>query len=221
MSILIMTSIKIVLVEPEISENVGFVARIMKNFGLKELILVNPKCDIDRSYKTAMHGRDILENAKIVDKIPKFDFTIATSSKLGRRRNLRRVYIQSSEISQYITKDTGILFGRESIGLKNEEIEMADVLVHIPTSNYKALNLSHAVGIIAYELFKSKKFNENLASKKEREVLIKFLNSCCEKVDCKENTKYAIKNMVNRAKLKEKEASLLIGFFRKVYEKLI
>ena len=215
-----MTLVKIVLVEPENSENVGFVARIMKNFGLKELIIVNPKCDIDKSYKTAMHGNDILENAKIVNEIPRFDFTIATSSKLGRKRNLRRVFVPVYEIKDYITKDTGILFGRESIGLKNEEIERADILVHIPTSNYKALNLSHAVGIVAYELFKSKKFNKNLASKKEREVLIKFLNDCCEKVECKQKTKYAIKNMVNRARLKEKEASLLIGFSRKVYEEL-
>ena len=215
-----MTSIKIVLVEPEISENIGFTARVMKNFGLKDLIIVNPKCDIEKSYRTAMHARDILDNARIVDKIPEFDFTIATSSKLGRRRNLRRVFVPVYEINDYITKDTGILFGRESIGLKNDEIERADLLIHIPTSDYKALNLSHAVGIVAYEIFKTKSLARNLVSRKEREILIKFLNESCDKVNCKENTKYAIKNMVNRAKLKDKEASLLIGFFRKIYEEL-
>lgn len=215
-----MTSIKIVLVEPETPENIGFTARVMKNFGLKELVLVNPKCSLEKAYKTAMHARDILENARIVDKIPEFDFTIATSSKLGRKRNLRRIFVPVYKIKDYITNDTGILFGRESIGLKNEEIEKADILLHIPTSKYKALNLSHAVGIVAYELFKSKFAVKNLASKKEREVLIRFISNCCQKIECKEKTKYAIKNMVNRSRLKEKEVSLLIGFFRKVYEEL-
>ena len=215
-----MTFIKIVLVEPEISENVGFTARVMKNFGLKDLVIVNPKCDIKKSYRTAMHARDVLDNAEIVNKIPKFDFTIATSSKLGKKRNLRRVFVPVFEINDYITKNTGILFGRESIGLKNDEIEKADVLVHIPTSKYKALNLSHAVGIVAYELFKKKSFNRNLANQKEREVLMNFMIKNCDKINCKENTKYAIKNMINRSKLKEKEASLLIGLFRKIYEEL-
>ena len=215
-----MIGIKIVLVEPEIPENTGFVARIMKNFGLKELILVKPKFDLKDAYRTAMHARDILDNAKIVDKIPRFEMMIATSAKLGRKRNLRRIYIPVYEIRDYVTKDTGIFFGRESIGLKNDEIEMADILVHIPTSKYKALNLSHAVGIVAYELFKSKVKFKKIASKKERDVLTNFLIKICDKTKCKPNTKLAIKNMVERARLREKEASLLIGMFRKTYEEL-
>ncbi len=216
-----MKGVKIVLVEPETAENVGFVARIMKNFGFEELIIVNPKCDLNKAYVTAMHGRDILRNAKIVNEIPKFNLTIATSAKLGMKRNLRRIFVPSYEIAEYIKEDTGILFGRESTGLTNEEIEKADILVHIPTSNYKALNLSHAVGIILYELFKSKaKVHKNYASKKELETLIKFLYGIAEKVEVKPNTKQAIKNFVMRAKLREKEASLLLGLFHKVYDEL-
>ena len=55
--------ISIILFEPELSENIGFIARVMKNFELKELILINPKCDIDRANKTAKHGKDIIKNA--------------------------------------------------------------------------------------------------------------------------------------------------------------
>ncbi len=216
-----MDDVKIVLVEPETSENIGFVARIMKNFGFSKLILVNPKCDLEKAYVTAMHGRDVLRNAEIVDEIPKFEFTIATSAKLGMKRNLRRVYIPSYEIGEYIRKNTGILFGRESSGLTNEELEKADVLVHIPTTNYKALNLSHAVGILLYEIFKSKSnLHLNYASKKEIETLIKFMYGIAEKIDVKPNTKQAIKNFVMRSRLREKEASLLLGLFRKVYEGL-
>ncbi len=215
-----MGNIKIVLVEPEIPENTGFVARVMKNFGLKDLILINPKFKIKEAYRTAMHARDVLEKAKILNEIPKFETTIATTAKLGRRRNLRRIYVPVYQIKKYVSKDTGILFGRESIGLKNEEIEMADLLIHIPTSKYKTLNLSHAVGIVAYELFKSKIKLRNLASKREREVLEDFLYKICDKVNCKPNTKKAIKNMVERASLREKEASLLIGLFRRTYEEL-
>ena len=216
-----MDSVKIVLVEPETSENIGFVSRIMKNFGFNKLIIVNPKCNLDKAYVTAMHGRDILRNAEIVDEIPKFEFTIATSAKLGMKRNLRRIYIPSYEVGEYIRENTGILFGRESSGLTNKEIEKADVLVHIPTTNYKALNLSHAVGIILCEIFKSKnKIYTNYASRKEVEMMIKFLNGIANKVEAKPKTEQAIKNLIMRAKLREKEVSLLLGLFHKVYEEL-
>ena len=216
-----MDSVKIVLVEPETSENIGFVSRIMKNFGFSKLVIVNPICSLDKAYVTAMHGRDILRNAEIVDEIPEVEFTIATSAKLGMKRNLRRVFIPSYEIGDYMRENTGILFGRESSGLTNDEIEKADVLVHIPTTDYKALNLSHAVGIVLYEIFKSKnRIHQNYASRKEVEMMIKFLNEIGKKVNAKPKTEQAIKNLVMRAKLREKEASLLLGLFHKVYEEL-
>ena len=84
--------ISIILIEPEISENIGFVARVMKNFDFKDLILINPKCDLDKANKTAKHAKDILKKAKIkkISFLKKFDFLIGTTAILGTDYNISR-----------------------------------------------------------------------------------------------------------------------------------
>ena len=70
-------AIKVVLVEPSVSGNIGSVARVMKNFGFRELILINPQTEIDGdAYRFAMHAEDILENVKIYPNLEDFIGTI-------------------------------------------------------------------------------------------------------------------------------------------------
>ena len=85
--------IEIILVEPRKQENVGSVARVMKNFGFDKLILVNPKCKIGvKANKVVKHAKDVLKNTKIKDfsYLKRPDYLVGTTSKLGTDYNIPR-----------------------------------------------------------------------------------------------------------------------------------
>ncbi len=159
--------VTIVLVAPETSGNVGAVARVMANFNATKLILVNPKCDYlnKTALDRASHAKSILKKAKVIKnndfkkvekQIRKFgNHIIATTSKLANDYNILRNVEYLNDISERIVqKDSNlvILFGRESCGLTNEELEMADFAITIPSADkYPVLNLSHSVAVCLYE----------------------------------------------------------------------
>ena len=223
--------IYVVLIEPEMAENVGFTARAMKNFGLKELVLINPKCKLDKAVKTAKHAKDILKKAKIkkIDYLNKFDYLIGTTSKLGTDYNIPRSPLTASQLAEKINKKNkiAVLFGREGTGLTNKEILKCDFVVTIPASRkYSALNISHAASIIFYELFKRAKekksdFHIIAAKKKEKDILLKNINKILNKIkfstkEKKETQKKVWKRVVGKAFLTKREAFALIGFFKKL-----
>lgn len=130
----------------------------------------------------AMHASDILENAKIYDSIndviDNSDYVIGTTSVVGGRSNVRRLYITPKDLKtilKYKKDIVSILFGREDNGLSNEELKLCDAVLNIPSSSdYLALNLAQSVGIILYELYTSEK---NVINKKyfpDRNDLIYF-----------------------------------------------
>ena len=99
--------IDIILVEPENPGNIGSVARVMKNFGFKNLVLVKPKCDInDESRRLAKHANDMLKKAKTIDfkSLEDYDYLIGTTSKLGSDYNIPRCTIKPEELAKKITK---------------------------------------------------------------------------------------------------------------------
>jgi len=226
--------ISIILIEPELSENVGFVARAMKNFDFKELILINPKCSLDKAVKTAKHGKDILKKAKIkkIDYLKRFDYLVGTTAILGTDYNIPRNPISPEQVANKLFKidskkiKVGLLIGREGSGLNNKEIEMCDILVSIPASKkYPTLNISHSVSIILYELFKSKKEKStshiNFATKKEKEIILNYLNKVLNKLEFKtkekkETQKKVWKRIIGKALLTKREAFSVMGFFRKL-----
>ena len=226
--------ISIILVEPELSENVGFIARTMKNFDFKELILIKPKCDLDKAVKTAKHGKDILKKAKIkkFDYLKNFDYLIGTTAMLGTDYNIPRNPISPEQLSEKLKKvdlkkiNIGILIGREGIGLKNNEIDMCDILVSIPASKkYPTLNISHATSIILYELFKTKKEKStshiSFATKKEKKVILDYLNKILNRLEFKtkekkQTQKKVWKRIFGKALLTKREAFSVMGLFRKL-----
>jgi tRNA/rRNA methyltransferase len=132
----------------------------MKNFGLSQLILVNPQCDRSSSdaVKMAVHGKDILESALIVDTLPQaLQGCVRAIATIGRDysgeiplENPRTALPWLLEAAQ---KPVALIFGREDRGLTNEELNYAHRLVFIPTSpEYPSLNLATAVSICCYEL---------------------------------------------------------------------
>jgi len=153
--------ISVVLVEPRMPGNVGSTARAMRNFGLSRLVLVNP-VDIrsPEARRMAYGAEDLLEGARTVgslmEAISGATLVVGTTHRRGRGRE--PIYGPRHVVERIISVaregEVAILFGREDRGLTNEEIKLCDMVVSIPTAcNYPSLNLSHAVMVIAYELF--------------------------------------------------------------------
>ncbi|MFW9828483.1 MAG: RNA methyltransferase [Candidatus Thorarchaeota archaeon] len=243
-------SFTIILVKPEHSGNIGAISRVMENFNFKKLVIFNPIEAIENifSYETqgfAMHGKEILLNAEIVDLknqknhlsefekfLKKFDYVIATTAQGKSYTNIRRLAIFPEDLSFPISSKPlkiAILFGRESRGLTNEEISLADILLRIPTSsNYSTLNLSHACGIILYEIFKKinilnigqGKHPVLIADREDRLILLDIIKQIIEKLKIRnykeDRVFFAFRNIFGRNMMSKKELSLILGLFSKV-----
>jgi len=225
--------IGVVLIEPETEGNIGAIARVMKNFDFKEIVLINPKADhlgreaLDR----ATHAKDILKKAKVKDfsYLKKFDYLIGTTAMLGSDYNIPRNPLTPEQLAEKASKvkgNVGILIGRDGTGLNNEEIKRCDFVVAIPTSKkYPTMNISHAVSIILYELFKKlgkEKIDEhiNFATKKDKEIVLRYVDKALDEMafstkEKKETQRIVWKRIVGKAMLTKREAFALIGFLKK------
>lgn len=151
--------IRIVLVEPAGALNVGSIARVMKNMGLSQLVIVNPRCDVDGEEATRMsvHAIDLLQSAKIVPDLPTAlagcTRVIATTARERAIPTLLETPRQALPWLVDSAQPTALIFGREDSGLNNAELNYATRYVRIPIgSEYSSLNLAQAVGVCAYEL---------------------------------------------------------------------
>jgi tRNA/rRNA methyltransferase len=154
--------VRIVLVEPAGPLNVGAVARVMKNMGLRTLVLVNPQCDPlgIEARQMAVHGVDILEAAQCVATLPAAltgcQRAIATTA---RTRTLPTQLEPPRTALPWLLEGTvtsALIFGPEDRGLSNTELNYAQRFVCIPSSSeYPSLNLAQAVAVCCYELYQS------------------------------------------------------------------
>lgn len=153
--------VSVILVAPKYQGNVGAVARLLKNFGLNDLILVNFDEFNDEAISRAMNGKSLLETARrfetFGEAVKGFDIVAGTSSTVsGNYKKFRRIPMQPSEFWDSMSRIKGkvaLVFGREDDGLRNEELELCSHFVHIPASeDYPVLNLSHAVSVMLYEM---------------------------------------------------------------------
>ena len=227
--------VTIVLVEPHVAGNIGAVARVMKNFDVDELVLVNPLCEynVPEAVCRAKHAQEVLKNAKVVKSFieitKKFDCVIATTSKVGSDYNIMRSPVNPEQCAELIHKKKNVclVFGRENEGLLNKEIALCDFVVSIPASKkYSALNLSHAVAVMLYTLFissakESTTSHFTFASEKEKEMLLKMVNKKIEQLpftaESKRRTQRIIwKRMIGKSLLTRREIFALFGFFKKL-----
>ena len=153
-------NIRIVLVNTTHPGNTGGAARAMKNMGLAELYLVEPKeYPAPRAVWRAAAARDILDGATIVETVDEAiadcGLVVGTSARerripwplLNPRECGEKIYRESA------THKTALLFGREDRGLTNEELQKCHYHVHIPSNpDYSSLNLATAVQVLAYEV---------------------------------------------------------------------
>ncbi len=153
-----LTQLRIVLVEPAGPLNIGSAARVMKNFGLSQLVLVNPQCDpcSDEARQMAVHAYDLIEASQIVATLPEAlagcQRAIATTA---RGRDLQTP-LESPEVAfpwLLESAPTALIFGPEDRGLNNDEMLQAQRFIKIATHPaYESLNLAQAVAICCYEL---------------------------------------------------------------------
>lgn len=155
----------IVLVEPQLGENIGMVARAMANFGLAELRLVNPRdgWPSEKARAAASKADHVIDGARVFgtlqEAIADLNFVYATTARLrdGFKRVASPVEATASLRARFRAGEaTGILFGRERWGLSNEEVSLADEIVTFPVNPaFASLNIAQAVLLMSYEWMKS------------------------------------------------------------------
>lgn len=223
----------IIFVEPETPGNIGSVARVMKNFGFYNLILVNPVEITDEAYKLAVHAEEIIESSVIVGSLEEaltyVDMSVATSANTSG--GVLRNYIAIENIAKKMSPEfkIGIVLGRESSGLTNEEVKLCDTITIIPTDRrYPTMNVSHALSIVLYELFKSnccKKTNSfDEYEIIEKNLLIedfkRILSVVEEREYRRDNALTVFKHVLARGFNTRREIYTLKGIFRKINLKL-
>ncbi len=155
----------IILVEPQLGENIGMVARAMANFGLGELRLVNPRdgWPSEKARAAASRADHVIDGVKLYDDLPSavadLNFVFATTARERDGFKEVRGPVEAGRALRSRQREglkTGILFGRERFGLYNEEVGLADEIVTFPVDPaFSSLNIAQAVLLMSYEWMKS------------------------------------------------------------------
>ncbi len=205
----------------------------MKNFGFSELVLVNPRCETRNvdAYKGAKHAKDILEKARVAASLDEAaegcDIIVGTTGIRVRNKGTIRGVLPlrafASKKKYYSGKSIALVFGREGIGLTEDELNKCDLLVHVETSpHYPVLNISHAAAIILHSIsgFRSCQ-KEKRASARELRALNMFMEKISSKFERKNlRAPVALKRVLSRAHANEHEVKALLNLFRMVSEML-
>ncbi len=231
---------RIILVGTTHPGNIGAAARAMKTMSQDNLYLVNPK-EFPSAVATARAAGadDILSNASIHDDlksaISDCELVITTSA---RTRSIPWPMVSPRECAAKTAESNGgnvaIVFGRENSGLSNEEMELGNLVLQIPTNtDYSSLNLASAVQIICYELFLKRNVDEGIAkeekvpfvSQEKIEMFFEHLEKCMievgyHDVNYPRRLMHRMRRLYNRAQLDESEWKILRGFLAKIQEKI-
>jgi tRNA (cytidine32/uridine32-2'-O)-methyltransferase len=229
--------ISIAVVDAETPGNVGTVARAMKNFGLSDLLLVDPPA-LDpegEAYGMAGHAReDVLPNAREVsfDHLVETYHTVGCTAVTGEdaRRHVRYPYRTPADLADSlrdVEADTCIVFGRERVGLTNEELGRLDEICAIPASaDYPVLNLGQAATVVIYELRDLAVDETQLpdgpierADEAELEGLHgefdRFLSNVSHPEEKREKARRLLRRVLGRAHPTDREARTLRGILRR------
>ncbi len=227
----------VVLVEPEGAVNLGFIARLCMNFSVDELVLVNPKADLEEALIYAAKAKEYLRSSRITSDLEEalsgYELVVATTGKgYSEGDYLRQAIPLHSFLEILSSRSVGslaLVFGRESTGLTRDELSKADYLVTIPASpRYPILNLSNAVAIILYELYVLRGIaSENIpprAPREQIELLTELLGEIIGKLGIHEDKalrlKHVFETVIKRAMPSEYEARQIIYVLRRVLRKI-
>lgn len=234
----------VILVEPQLSENVGMAARAMKNCALHELRLVNPRENhlSDKAVSASSNSEEILQNAKIYsstrEAIADLHYVLATTAR--HRDQTKKVYnadAGAEELSIRINKGQkcGFMFGPERTGLRNEDVCLATALINVPLNpEHCSLNLSQAVLLTGYEFFKTQintppsEFVTNHTTLADKEKVMLFCQHLESKLQNfanfkdehkKEKLLINLRNIFTRNEMTEQEVNTLYGIINYLSEK--
>jgi TrmH family RNA methyltransferase len=225
----LLDNISIVLVDTKTPGNIGAAARGMMNMGLSRLILVDPPRDKDQdARKLAAGAHEIIEKAEVfpalAEALAGHGLVIGTSRHAGKqRKNIRTPREMAETILPLLaTNKVAIVFGNEVNGLENSDLALCQEIVAIPSSDaFSSLNLSHAVMIIAYELFLASGVYAGhvagqLATLDETEGFFLQLQETLQKIgflerDHPERMMFSLRQLFGRARMNSRDVSILRG----------
>lgn len=217
--------------------NIGAAARAMKNMGLTDLALVNPKTyPSEQAVARAAGALDLLEHARVCQTL---DEAIADCQQVigasARRRSIPWPQIDPRGCAERVAGSnlrTAILFGREHSGLSNEELERCHYLLHIPCNpEFSSLNVAAALQVISYELFlASQRVDDGeappvrsfQATGEQMESFFGHLDTVLRDIRFIHPTKHEtsilrrLRRIFNRAQLEQEEVHLLRGILSAV-----
>jgi tRNA/rRNA methyltransferase len=229
-----LANVAIVLVQPNISENIGAAARAMCNMGLRRLIVVDPpRCDLTRVCKMATHSAlDVVEQMEVFtglsEALRDFSYVVGTTARLGGQRQVLRNPARLAEKLAGLSAENrvAILFGPEDRGLTNEDLRFCHSVATIPTADFSSLNLAQAVMIVCYELFRCsledpQEFTPRLANRFELDAMYAQLKDVLMRI-CfinPANPDYFMNNLRHfgtRMQLRAKEVQIIRGICRQI-----
>ncbi|MEN8721265.1 MAG: RNA methyltransferase [Alphaproteobacteria bacterium] len=156
----------VILVNPQLGENIGACARAMLNFGLTEMRIVNPRdgWPNEKALSASSGAVEVIENAKLFDTVEEAvgDLNHVYATTARQRELIKPILFPGAAAAEIKALDqasngaakTGVMFGRERWGLENEEISLADSIITYPVNPaFSSLNLGQAVLLFAYEWF--------------------------------------------------------------------
>lgn len=220
--------LSVVLVRPQLGENIGLAARAMANFGLKDLRLVSPRDPWpNNAAKSASVGAaGIIDSAALFGSLEgaleDLEWVFCTTARL---RDIKKQTYSLKESVSFIKaispNKIGLVFGPEQAGLTNEEVSLCHGSISIPTSpTLSSLNLSHAVLLCIYEFsqhLSSLSSSKPLASQKEMFSFLSFLENQLENkgfflpLEKKEKMKQNLRDIFLRRPLSSHDINTLFG----------
>jgi tRNA/rRNA methyltransferase len=227
-------NVAIVLVRPQISENIGSAARAMHNMGISRLIIVAPKdCELSRVLKTATGTSiDIIEAMEVHDELhaalAPFHYIIGTTARIGSHRPAMSTPRSLAQEVARLSRNNlvAIVFGPEDRGLSNDELTFCHKIATIPTALFSSLNLAHAVMIVCYELFQAADAPlppqaPRLASSFELEGMYDHLSQVLMKIGFinPQNPQHWMRNVrrfFSRIELRAREVRIVRGICRQI-----
>jgi tRNA/rRNA methyltransferase len=227
-------NLRVVLVRPQYSGNIGAVARAMGNFSLGDLALVNPApLHRDQAEMMAVHARDILDrmhiHTSVQDAVADCGLVVGTTCRSGlyREETTAPRTLAPHILATAATNRVALVFGCEDSGLSNKELRHCHRLMTIPTdATYSSLNVAQAVLVCCYEIFlatqeETPASQRALAVAEQQELMYEKLKHALLKVgflhkDNPEHIMFAFRRIFGRAGLEERDVRILLGMARQI-----
>jgi tRNA/rRNA methyltransferase len=223
-------SVSIILVKPKFPENIGSVARAMKNMRLSRLVVVNG-CSplLANAYKLASGAEDILERAEefltLRETISEMGCVVGTTSRGGKERvpdlTLEALVKKLIPLSQ--KNLIGLAFGSEKEGLTNEELSLCHLYARIPSmESFPSLNLAQAVMVVSYELFRASieipKKEIQLAPAEQLERMLERMEKTLLRIGFLDSNNpkrimRVLRRLFGRSQMDEREVKILEGIW--------